>query len=312
MPLFMKKNISSKLNLRKSHAFLLAMIFSVSTSSAYSRTLIFQSDSERSLNNPTPQKQVVTASNLSTSNEVSSPPASSANSELFFMIEQLQQEVNALRGLLEEQGHELRMLKQSGKDRYLDLDTRVLDLTKRLSGSSSSVMSNEKSAIDPQVSTSDTFKTPVSSSQPISTDKDKPVKVIPVAPIKEREPTNAETDDYQKAYAFIKNKQYDESILALFAYTENYPDSPLTANVYYWLGEVYLALSKFEQAKTSFSLVVSAYPNSQKVSDSLYKLAVTLDALGDKTSAKQYLKDVQLRYPGSSAAKLASAYKVSE
>lgn len=312
MPLFMKKNISSKLNLRKSHAFLLAMIFSVSTSSAYSRTLIFQSDSERSLNNPTPQKQVVTASNLSTSNEVSSPPASSANSELFFMIEQLQQEVNALRGLLEEQGHELRMLKQSGKDRYLDLDTRVLDLTKRLSGSSSSVMSNEKSAIDPQVSTSDTFKTPVSSSQPISADKDKPVKIIAVAPMKEREPTKAETDDYQKAYAFIKNKQYDESILALFAYTENYPDSPLTANVYYWLGEVYLALSKFEQAKTSFSLVVSAYPNSQKVSDSLYKLAVTLDALGDKTSAKQYLKDVQLRYPGSSAAKLASAYKVSE
>ena len=130
--------------------------------------------------------------------------------------------------------------------------------------------------------------------------------------MKEREPTKAETDDYQKAYAFIKNKQYDESILALFAYTENYPDSPLTANVYYWLGEVYLALSKFEQAKTSFSLVVSAYPNSQKVSDSLYKLAVTLDALGDKASAKQYLKDVQLRYPGSSAAKLASAYKVSE
>lgn len=309
----MKKNISFKLSLKKPQVLILAIIFSAYTGSSFSRTLIFQSDSERSLNNPTPQKQVAAASKSSSSIDAGFPTASnSANSELFFMIEQLQQEVNALRGLLEEQGHELRMLKQSGKDRYLDLDTRVLDLTKRLSGSSSPAMTNEGKLIDTQGSTLDTFKAPVSSSQPVSAAKDKSAKIVPVASIKEREPTKAETDDYQKAYAFIKNKQYDESILALFAYTENYPDSPLTANVYYWLGEVYLALSKFEQAKTSFSLVVSAYPNSQKVSDSLYKLAVTLDALGDKASAKQYLKDVQLNYPGSSAAKLASAYKVSE
>lgn len=309
----MKKNISLKLSLKKPQLLIFAIIFSVYTGSSFSRTLIFQSDSERSLNAPAAQKQASSASKSSSPTEASFPAASSsANSELFFMIEQLQQEVNSLRGLLEEQGHELRMLKQSSKDRYLDLDTRVLDLTKRLSGSSSPALTNERLLIDPQVSTSDSFKAPTSSSQQIPTAKEKPVKIVPVAPLKEREPTKAEADDYQKAYAFIKNKQYDESILALFAYTENYPDSPLTPNVYYWLGEVYLAQSKFEQAKTSFSLVVSAYPNSQKVSDSLYKLAVTLDALGDKASAKQYLKDVQLSYPDSSAAKLASAYKVSE
>lgn len=309
----MKKNINFKLSLKKPQVLILAIIFSVYTGSSFSRTLIFQSDSERSLNNPTPQKQVATESKSSSSTEASFPAAnSSANSELFFMIEQLQQEVNALRGLLEEQGHELRMLKQSSKDRYLDLDTRVLDLTKRLSGSNSPVMSNERKLIDSQTSTLGTFKPPVSGSQPTPVSQEKSAKIVAVSPKKEREPTKSETDDYQKAYAFIKNKQYDESILALFAYTENYPDSPLTPNVYYWLGEVYLALSKFEQAKTSFSLVVSAYPNSQKVSDSLYKLAVTLDALGDKASAKQYLKDVQLNYPGSSAAKLASAYIVSD
>ena len=318
VPIFMKKNRSAKLSFKKTHALLLALIFSAYTSSSFSRTLIFQSDSERNLTKQSVSKQVASsgagsASNeLSTGNQVSVPLASSANSELFFMIEQLQQEVNSLRGLLEEQGYELRMLKQSSKDRYLDLDTRVLDLTKRLSGTGSSSIVNSKKDMDSQSSSIEPVQAPLSSFNGTPKAQDRPVKIIAAAPIKEREPTKAETDDYQKAYAFIKNKQFDESVLALFAYTENYPDSPLLPNVYYWLGEVYLASSKFEQAKTSFSLVISAYPNSQKVSDSLYKLAVTVDALGDKALAKQYINDVQSRFPDSSAAKLASAYKVSE
>lgn len=307
----MKNNMNKANFFINSQVWFFSIILSLFSGSTFSRTLIFQSDTNSNQAKQSTQTKIVNSSTAISPASVVVPATSasnSANSELFFMIEQLQKEVNSLRGLLEEQGHELRMLKQSSRDRYLDIDTRVLDLTKRMSislanNSETDFVSNQPISTDPLSVNEASLKPNIRESR----------KVIPVVaePIKEREPTKAETDDYQKAYAFIKNKQYDDSILALFAYTENYPDSPLLANVYYWLGEVYLATSKYEQAKTSFSLVVSAYPNSQKVSDSLYKLAVTSDFLGDKGQAEQYINDVLQRYPESNAAKLAKAYKVS-
>ena len=298
----MIKNIILSLN----KMFFIGLIFLVSlyANPTLSRTLIFQSGSE-SLSNQTPQvEQGIVANNITANDNVPkvAPSAvlnqtnvSSANSELFFMIEQLKNEVNSLRGMIEEQSNELRILKQSGKDRYLDLDTRVLDLTKRVSQSISDVnkVAATKTVERKQI--------------------DEPIdKALDKEEIKLREPTVAEKQAYDDAYALIKNKKFDESIMALFAYTENYPESPMMPNVYYWLGEVYLATSKLAQAKTSFSLVISAYPKNPKASDSLYKLAVTLDRLGETSSAKERLQEVQAKYPNSTAAKLASAYKLSE
>ncbi len=243
----------------------------------------------------------------SSTGSFSANQSASANSELFFMLEQLQQEVNTLRGIVEEQGHELRMLKQSSRDRYVDMDARVLDLTKRVSEVTKGgqmMPSNSNSSVSAvsavQVNNEGVTGKPVVSA---------PVSTTQVA--KTREPTKAENDAYASAYTFIKDKKFDDAILALFSYTENYPDSPLLPNVYYWLGEVYLATSKLEQAKTSFTLVMTAYPDNSKVSDAHYKLAVTHDRLGQKDQAKQMLMDVQKKYPNTSAAKLAASYTLS-
>lgn len=281
---------------------------------ANGRTLIFQS-SGTSQDSNTPAPAVTQQQNtVSTEQYVSQPinqapvmtdPAISANSELFFMLEQLQQEVNTLRGIIEEQGHELRILKQNSRDRYVDLDSRVLDLTKRVSEASknSSVAPTGRLGNETAIASPVSVETPKSSATEMQKQQAREI-----APIPQREPTKAENDAYSAAYAFIKDKKFDDAILALFAYTENYPDSPLLPNVYYWLGEVYLATSKLEQAKTSFSLVMTAYPDNPKVSDAIYKLAVTLDRLGQKDQAKQYLSEVQRKYPNTSAAKLAGNY----
>lgn len=49
--------------------------------------------------------------------------------ELYYQLQTLQQEVMELRGLVEEQAHELQRLKQQSLDNYLDLDRRVSALT---------------------------------------------------------------------------------------------------------------------------------------------------------------------------------------
>lgn len=299
--------------------YVLISILLLSSGTAYSRTLIFQSGSD-SVNsadtlNSSGQATTNTDSSIVTHDNSNTKAISSgngsanlgsgmsANSELFFMIEQLQQEVNSLRGLVEEQGYALRMLKQSAKDRYLDLDTRILDITKRLSAS---VQANKLPSVQ-SVSQIDSSEG-VLGSKSLDSKQTKP-ELAEKVPTEVREPTKSENEAYQKAYTLIKEKKFDESIMALFNYTENYPESPLLPNVYYWLGEVYLATAKYDQAKTSFSFVVTAYPNSQKTPDALYKLAVTLDRLGDVIAAKEYIAEVQNKYPNSTASKLAAGYK---
>ena len=55
-----------------------------------------------------------------------------ATAELFYMIQQLQGEVRRLQGEVEEQRHLINRLQEQGRDRYIDLDQRILDLSEKL------------------------------------------------------------------------------------------------------------------------------------------------------------------------------------
>ena len=65
--------------------------------------------------------------NASTAQPAAQTPAPLANSqgELFYQLQLLQQEVMQLRGLVEEQSHQLQKLKQQGMERYIDVDRRL-------------------------------------------------------------------------------------------------------------------------------------------------------------------------------------------
>lgn len=216
---------------------------------------------------------------------------SSANAELFFMVEQLQQEVQSLRGIVEVLQHEVTTLKKQGRERYLDLDQRILDLSKATPAASG----NSSAAPLAQSWNDDKSPATTPSGNKLSSG---------TLPSKEQELA------YQQAYDLIKLKKFDEAADALHAFIGKYPENDLTVNAYYWLGEVYLVMPKFEQAKQAFTVVVGKYPDHRKASDAMYKLGVVYDKLDDKKNAKYYLSETQKRYAGSSAAKLANDYKL--
>src|SRR5690606_11660280 len=56
---------------------------------------------------------------------LSPAPDAAGQAEIFFQLQTLQQEVLELRGIVEQQSHELRQLKQQRMDDYLDLDRRL-------------------------------------------------------------------------------------------------------------------------------------------------------------------------------------------
>lgn len=263
------------------------------------KTLIFESGSASVPQTPSVNRSAQNvasapgASTTITTSQLSS--ASSANAELFFMIEQLKQEVSELRGLVETQAFQLRNLEVSGKRRYQDLDTRVLAISQQVGGGGS--------LTKPASATSSPAKLPDAGVVPAVQGEAAKVESSPATP--------EQRQRYSKAYSLVKSKSFDEAVDSLHSYIELYPEGELTGNAYYWLGEVYLVLPKLEQAKQSFMIVVKTFPDHRKVADSMFKLAVTFDRLLDPVNSEKYLDLVQKRFPNSTASKLAKNYKIS-
>jgi len=110
---------------------------------------------------------------------------------------------------------------------------------------------------------------------------------------------------YKAAYALIRKRQFDASVVALLAFVKNFPQSDLVGNAYYWLGEVYMVQGDASLAVVSFEYVISKFPQHRKIPDALYKAGVAYQNTGNVDKANQLLQRVLAEYPESSAARLA-------
>jgi len=225
--------------------------------------------------------------------------SSSAAADLLFQLETLQQEVQHLRGQLEEQGHELKIMKQSQRDRYIDLDKRI-----------SLIMASSLSQPVPSVTTSTQVQQPLNSEPLAVAKEDNAPNALapPLSPVTLQPPSAQSQQAYNNAYNLIRERKFDESEIAFNQFVQDYPNNTLTGNGYYWLGEVKLVQGKSREAVDAFSTVIKMFPGHSKEQDALYKLGTVSDQLGDTAKAKSYLQDVIRRFPDSKAAKLATGY----
>ncbi len=210
-----------------------------------------------------------------TSTPSTSGPDTAFIENLMFQVQDLQQQVADQRGLIEELTYQVQVLKQEQKERYIDLDQRILTLQEQLSSAS---------------------QNPVSQSQSASNAVD--------ASAVSNEDILAE---YNAARELIRARKFPEAIQALNNFTQAHPDHSLTPNAWYWLGEVHQVSRQVAEARTAFSQVVDRFPNHSKVPDSLYKLGVIAQQQGNANDAKRYFEQVISKYPDSQSAKLAQA-----
>ena len=219
----------------------------------------------------------------------SSGGGSQANAELFYMIQQLQGEVRRLQGEVEEQRNQIDRLTKQSRDRYIDLDQRILKLSSDLAdrGSPGSAGS------DPEGSVGDT-----AAANPNA-----------VSQKEYRQPSEEERKEYNRIQTLIREeKKFDEAINGLYDFIDTYEEGDLKVNAYYWLGEVYLAENQLEQAKQAFTIVATRYGDHRKAPDAVYKLGVTLDKQGEADEAGRRMQAVIRNYPNSNAASLAKKY----
>lgn len=206
----------------------------------------------------------------------------SAQGMLFNQLQQMQQEIAQLRGMLEEQQNEIQRLKREGLERYQDLD-------QRLSSGAAAGGTPAQNSADGAVNANDAPTPPVAQQQGSAEAAD---------PAKEKL-------YYDAAFDLIKAKDFDKASQAFTAFLNRYPNSQYAGNAQYWLGEVNLAKGDLQAAGKAFAKVSQAYPSHSKVPDSLFKLADVERRLGNNDKARGILQQVIAQYPGSSAAQLA-------
>lgn len=208
------------------------------------------------------------------------------------MVQQLQREVRELRGQVEQLNHRVNQSAKQERDRYLDIDRRLLELS---SGNQKPATNNATAGNPAQTA----VIAPEAGAAGQNTGS-----TVPTTEANQQ----AVREEYNQAYELIKQRRYDEAVVALHSFVNNNPDSDLTPNAYYWLGEVYLVLPKLEQARQSFIVVVGKYPDHRKAADAMYKLGVTYHRIGNETEAEFYLNQTIAKYPNTSAANLAKDY----
>lgn len=110
---------------------------------------------------------------------------------------------------------------------------------------------------------------------------------------------------YDRGYTLYHQGRYVDAEAGFRRFLQAYPDTSLSDNAQYWIGESRYARSDFDGALSAFREVAQRYPGGNKVADSLLKAADCLQSLSDPESARVAYDEVTRRFPGSAAAAMA-------
>ena len=204
-----------------------------------------------------------------TASEVSSAENNQL-SEMYFQVQMLLQEIQQLRGTVEELDHQVKQLKQQRLDDYLDLDRRIGLVT------ASGVSSNNVSRNVSQA--------------PVAVDRSLEL-AEPTVSLEDN--ASSELSSYREAMDLIlKEKQFDRGTEALLAFLDSYPASRYAGNAQYWLGEVYLKNNDLGAAQEWFTRLLEMFPTHGKVIDAKFKLGTVLFLTGHKEQSRRLLDEV--------------------
>jgi tol-pal system protein YbgF len=120
-------------------------------------------------------------------------------------------------------------------------------------------------------------------------------------------PGGAVRDQYEHALALLRRADYKAAEAALLQFVRRYPNDPLAANAYYWLGENYYAQGRYPDAAYQFADGFRKFPNHPKAQDSLFKLALSLGRQGKTGEACTAFGEFKKRFPNAGLRREAEA-----
>ncbi|MDW7708930.1 MAG: tol-pal system protein YbgF [Deferrisomatales bacterium] len=110
---------------------------------------------------------------------------------------------------------------------------------------------------------------------------------------------------YDRAYTTYKEGRYEEAREGFREYIRLHPDTNLTDNAQFWIGETHYDQGQYEQAILEYDKVVQKFPRGDKVASALLKQAFAFDAIGDAVDARILLRKLLREHPSSEQAPIA-------
>jgi len=193
-------------------------------------------------------------------------------------IQTLREEIAALREQIELQDYEVESMKQRQRNLYLDMDRRINNVE---AGGG-----NRRVAAVPVP--------PPNSS-----------KAVTAAPAVDGDDADGQ-QAYAKAFALLKEGQYQQSITAFESFKVSYPNSKYADNAQYWLAEANYVSREYKKALQEFQQLIAQYPDSSKNSGAHLKIGYVYFELKNWSAARDALEKVITLYPDTTVAKKAN------
>jgi tol-pal system protein YbgF len=238
--------------------------------------------------------------------------------DLMQQVDQLQREIRALRGEIEQQGDGLADLNRRQRELFLDLDRRL----KRLEPGGGpaegapppAAAARPPGAAQPPGVPAGAGVPVKESPAPAAADARPPAPKEPPAPTVGPAPGPAaasvadplkEQAAYQQAFNLLKEGRYDQAARSFTAFLERYPSGPHSDNAQYWLGESHYVNRQYQPALAEFGKLLQRFPDSGKVSHAKLKMGLIYSETGQTEQAKKLLSEVVSKYPNTPQARLA-------
>ncbi|MCM5556786.1 tol-pal system protein YbgF [Pleomorphomonas sp. JP5] len=119
-----------------------------------------------------------------------------------------------------------------------------------------------------------------------------PQQMASIAP-----PTVDPGADYDRAYSSIVSGDYAAAETGFKKFLTDFPGDPRAADAQYWLGESYYSRKQYRDAATSYLATYKNHPTSQKAPDSLFKLGLSLEGLGETSAACATYGELTKKFP---------------
>jgi tol-pal system protein YbgF len=112
-------------------------------------------------------------------------------------------------------------------------------------------------------------------------------------------------DLYKDAYETLHKGDLEGARRKFEAFLKQYPNTELSDNAQFWIGETYYLKKDYERAVLEYEKAIVKYPEGDKIPSALFKQALAFFELGDKTNARNLLRRVIEKYPRSEQADMA-------
>jgi tol-pal system protein YbgF len=104
-------------------------------------------------------------------------------------------------------------------------------------------------------------------------------------------------EQYNRAFSYLQQRNYAEAEKTFKSFVTANPTDSLTGNALFWLGETYSAQKNYPDAASQYLDSYRKFPKGSKAVESLLKLGVSLQSMGEKQQACQTFARVLKEHP---------------